>query len=450
MSSSLNVTNSSLWTIKRRGQVVGYGKGKADKRSTNSNVGTIESPRKRLRAITPELSSDISGCPSSDNVYHAYSDDSDSSDTDGKHQQPGEPITPKKRRLSPTSIIDIFGNSVTPKHSRDGGAKKRMPKDIKSAISRSNNIENGSCLKEQTLLTMPSTQFTKRNQRINQKWQTKLEQTFLDFGQKTLEPHTCPDCKMTFQIGKDDDEAFHKTYHKAYIQNKQTEQGSGIPKLVLTSWKDTDQVAQLSINIDHPNTKNSSETTRQKQQTESLSTPFIMQTRLFSSQRIGNGSNSIEGKLTVSPQAFRSVDKQTNNTKGAISPPSTSYLVVAVSQQSSKSLKRRALEILNKINDQLGAAHLSMDELEQDKSNTQTQQSEHRKIYFLVSPADRVVEGCVLAERIKYGYRRVLASLPQPQPQQSSTSLELSIFDCKANKADNDGLDSNNSNIQIW
>ncbi|KAI8320756.1 hypothetical protein GQ54DRAFT_262979 [Martensiomyces pterosporus] len=49
----------------------------------------------------------------------------------------------------------------------------------------------------------------------------KKEQTFLDFGQRLLEPKPCQQCGMTYQRGRKEDESLHTKFHRAW-QRRQT------------------------------------------------------------------------------------------------------------------------------------------------------------------------------------------------------------------------------------
>ncbi|KAJ2468384.1 hypothetical protein GGI02_003715 [Coemansia sp. RSA 2322] len=48
----------------------------------------------------------------------------------------------------------------------------------------------------------------------------RKEQTFLDFGQKPLAPVPCSECGMTYQRGKDEDEALHDKFHRSWLRQE--------------------------------------------------------------------------------------------------------------------------------------------------------------------------------------------------------------------------------------
>ncbi|KAJ1674769.1 hypothetical protein EV182_002598 [Spiromyces aspiralis] len=210
-----------------------------------------------------------------------------------------------------------------------------------------------------------------------------LEQTFLDFGQKPLAPLRCPECSMTYQRGQPDDEALHRSYHKVYLLKQHAPLN-----MTMSGWKDCDQVTQMQLAS--PSPRSEQEWGRNKQQTVTgvdSPSPFV---------RITKGhQQSVPAKQAVINSNNKGRSQQILDAKAT----QVAVAIVATTVQSAKHLKRRAVEILNHINDELGASRLHIDEFE----------SRNCKIYLAVDQQTNAVYGCVLAEPANVAYRVVVS-----------------------------------------
>ncbi|KAI9505503.1 hypothetical protein GGI25_000994 [Coemansia spiralis] len=179
---------------------------------------------------------------------------------------------------------------------------------------------------------------------------TKKEQTFLDFGQKPLVPEACTLCGMTFQRGREEDEALHNKFHRVWNQ-KQAK---------LLAW-------DISTTADDAES--------------------IIETVAYTSSHL-------------------------NETQPEIIPEGIATVRFVDIQGSSKREVQRALDILNIVNENLGAVKLSYKDLAHRQ----------RKIVLYISPKCRV-EGCILAEMIENAYR---VSVDESAESVSDSSIRVS------------------------
>ncbi|RHZ57253.1 hypothetical protein Glove_391g4 [Diversispora epigaea] len=82
-------------------------------------------------------------------------------------------------------------------------------KCIKKRRKNNYTIPRFNCFNSENIESSSSTE---KKRRIKEN-----EQLFLDFGQKSFNSYTCPDCKMSYNQGTAEDETLHAKYHKAAI-----------------------------------------------------------------------------------------------------------------------------------------------------------------------------------------------------------------------------------------
>ncbi|KAJ2449092.1 hypothetical protein GGF42_004883 [Coemansia sp. RSA 2424] len=229
-------------------------------RPVSSHVHTVQE-RDSLKLGTPKRAS-------------TYRDEPDSSteDEDGEARSP-----PPKKRLVQTSLQLSASRLTVTKYKGNAAMDRMFPEILGAKTGSASRVLQGKV----TAVEGP-----------------KKEQMFLDFGQRPLASEPCAECGMTYQRGREEDEALHTRFHRNWLRRQ----------MRLLSWSKNTQ-------------------TKDEESAESVALPSQLVEK--------HGGDQHQGKAVAT-------------------------IHVVDGQGAAKRELQRALEILNIANDHLGAVHVSV------------------------------------------------------------------------------------------
>ncbi|KAJ1964478.1 hypothetical protein GGI12_001398 [Dipsacomyces acuminosporus] len=171
---------------------------------------------------TPGLSSDTSVMPFSDPL-------SDAASSSDEHEDGTKPkSTLLAESLSKEGVGHALADKASRKENMTAKPKRRMTQTTLFGLAspadkrvRCNGHKaNGTGIEGlfpelSTASTTPARRYAHPGRKTQAEPSTK-EQTFLDFGQRLIAPKPCPQCNMTYQQGRGEDELLHKKFHSAW------------------------------------------------------------------------------------------------------------------------------------------------------------------------------------------------------------------------------------------